>query len=92
MLTLSLMGHTFEVPCQPEEKDALIDAATLLEDKLELVSGLRGESKVLMVALNMCYDQIKLKKETTEYCEKLDLQLTKCMSEMIESDKIESKK
>ncbi len=92
MLTLSLMGHTFEVPCQPEEKEKLIDAATMLEEKLEMVAGLRGESKVLMVALNMCYDYLQLKSETTQYCENLDEQLAQRMNEMLETNNSEKNK
>ena len=76
------MGHTFEVPCQADEKEKLIDAATMLEEKLEQVSGLKGESKVLMVALNMCYDYLKLKSSTVQYCENLDEQLAQRMNEM----------
>lgn len=79
------MGHTFEVPCQPEEKEQLIDAATMLEEKLEQVGGLKGESKVLMVALNMCYDYLNLKSDTVQYCENLDEQLAKRMDELQDS-------
>lgn len=86
MLTLSIMGRTFEVPCQPEEKETLIDAATMLEEKLEQVSGLKEESKALMVGLNMCYDYLKLKSATVQYCENLDKQLAECMNEMYEDE------
>ncbi|PLA75470.1 cell division protein ZapA [Hydrogenovibrio sp. SC-1] len=75
MLTLSLMNHTFEVPCAPEDRELLIEAATLLEDKLDQVSNLQGESKVLMVALNLCYDYLQMKQDTTQYCLRLDQQL-----------------
>ena len=89
MLTLSIMGHTFDVPCQPEEKERLIDAATMLEEKLEQVSGLKGESKALVVALNMCYDYLKLKDDTVQYCENLDKQLAKRMDETHSNSKPE---
>ncbi|NCN44871.1 MAG: cell division protein ZapA [Piscirickettsiaceae bacterium CG_4_10_14_3_um_filter_44_349] len=75
MLTLSLMNHTFEVPCEPEDREMLIEAATLLEDKLEQAPNLKGESKVLMVALNLCYDYLQLKQDTSQYCLRLDQQL-----------------
>lgn len=92
MLTLSLMNHTFEVPCKPEEKERLIDAATMLEEKLERVSRLKGESKVLMVALNMCYDYLNLKDDTTQYCEKIDHELAQRMNEIIEKNQPINKK
>ncbi|PIW57507.1 MAG: cell division protein ZapA, partial [Piscirickettsiaceae bacterium CG12_big_fil_rev_8_21_14_0_65_44_934] len=72
---LSLMNHTFEVPCEPEDREMLIEAATLLEDKLEQAPNLKGESKVLMVALNLCYDYLQLKQDTSQYCLRLDQQL-----------------
>lgn len=75
MLKLTLMKHTFEVRCEPEEKERLIEAATLLEDKLDQVTSLRGESKVLMVALNQFYDYLRLKADTEHYCHHLEQQL-----------------
>lgn len=85
MLTLSLMNHTFEVPCEPEERDRLIEAATMLEDKLEQVTLLKGESKVLMVALNLCYDYLQMKDETNQYCLRLDDQLEDAMNQIAQN-------
>lgn len=84
MLSLSLMNHTFEVPCAPEDREMLIEAATLLEDQLEQVSNLKGESKVLMVALNLCYDYLQMKQDTTQYCLRLDQQLASMGSDSID--------
>ncbi|GAB6069990.1 hypothetical protein JCM30760_10870 [Thiomicrorhabdus hydrogeniphila] len=75
MLTLTLMNHTFEIPCEAHERDKLIEAATLLEDKLDQLPGLKGESKVLMVALNLCFDYLQLKEDTTQYSLRLENQL-----------------
>ncbi|KUJ75782.1 hypothetical protein AVO42_10910 [Thiomicrospira sp. XS5] len=85
MLTLSLMNHTFEVPCEPEDHERLIEAATLLEDKLDQVTTLKGESKVLMVALNLCYDYLQMKQDTTQYCLRLDDQLEDAMTQIANS-------
>ncbi|MDR9498659.1 MAG: cell division protein ZapA [Hydrogenovibrio sp.] len=74
-LKLTLMNHSFEVPCKQEDKDKLIEAATLLEDKLDQVTSLKGESKVLMVALNLCYDYLSLKQDTEQYCLRLEDQV-----------------
>ena len=75
MLTLTLMNHTFEIPCEAHEREKLIEAATLLEDKLDQLPALKGESKVLMVALNLCFDYLQLKDDTTQYSLRLEDQL-----------------
>lgn len=80
MLTLTLMNHTFEIPCKEEDKSKLIEAATLLEDKLEQMEGLRGESKVLMVALNLCYDYLQMKNDILRYCAHLDQQMEEVLN------------
>ncbi|HHS99403.1 MAG TPA: cell division protein ZapA [Thiomicrospira sp.] len=82
MLTLTLMNHTFEIPCEPHERDKLIEAATLLEDKLDQVPGLKGESKVLMVALNLCFDYLQLKEDTTQYSLRLEDQLDNVINQV----------
>lgn len=82
MLTLTLMNHTFEIPCEPHERDKLIEAATLLEDKLDQVPGLKGESKVLMVALNLAFDYLQLKDDTTQYSLRLEDQIDSVMNQV----------
>lgn len=82
MLTLTLMNHTFHVPCTEEDKPRLIEAATLLEDKLDQVDALKGESKVLMVALNLCYDYLSLKDDATQYCSNLDTQVEDILNQV----------
>lgn len=89
MLTLTLMNHTFNVPCEPEDKEKLIEAATLLEDKLDQVTTLKGESKVLMVALNMCYDYLQLKNDSDQLCLHLESQLDEIMTDMATANKTE---
>jgi cell division protein ZapA len=76
------MNHTFEIPCEESEKAQLIEAATVLEDKLDQLKGLRGESKVIMVALNLCYDYLQMKNDTLQYCLHLDDQIDQTMQEI----------
>ncbi len=83
MLKIFLMDNEFKVPCEKEEEDALIQAATMLEDQLEQASGRNNENKALMVALNICYDYIQLKNDTMQYCENLDEQLTQRIVETV---------
>jgi cell division protein ZapA len=73
------MNHTFEIPCDAEEKVRLIEAATLLEDKLDQVPGLKGESKILMMALNLCYDYLQLKQDTTQQTHTLEERVEQIM-------------
>lgn len=82
MLKLTFMNHQFQVPCKEEDKAQLIEAATLLEEKLDQVQNLKGESKVLMVALNLCFDYLQLKQDTTQYTLRLDDQLEEVMSQI----------
>lgn len=82
MLTLTLMNHTFEIPCEPEEKEGLIEAATLIEDRLEQLPSLKGESKVLMVALNLAYEHLQMKDQTVQYTLHLEEQIDNTMQQL----------
>ena len=73
------MNHNFEIPCEPEERARLIEAATLIEDRLEQAIGLKGESKALMVALNLAYDHLQMKEETVQYTLHLEEQVDTVM-------------
>lgn len=84
MLHLTLMNHHFEVPCEDGEREALVEAATLLEDKLDQVTHLKGENKILMVALNLCYDYVQMKRDTMQYSDHLEKQLEGLMQNLIE--------
>jgi len=86
-ITLTLMNHTFNVPCEPEDQEKLIEAATLLEDKLDQVKTLRGESKVIMVALNMCYDYLQLKSDSEQFCLHMESELQEVMTDMATASK-----
>ena len=79
MLNITLMNHNFEIPCEPEERARLIEAATLIEDRLEQAIGLKGESKALMVALNLAYDHLQMKEETVQYTLHLEEQVDTVM-------------
>jgi cell division protein ZapA len=76
------MNHTFEIPCEAEDRERLIEAATLLEDKLDQLPELKGESKVLMMALNLCYDHLQLRDDTTQYTHRLEDQMNTVMNQV----------
>ena len=84
------MNHTFEIPCEAHEREKLIEAATLLEDKLDQLPGLKGESKVLMVALNLCFDYLQLKEDTTQYSLRLEDQLDTVINQVANESKQET--
>ena len=86
MLTLTLMDHNFEIPCDEGDHERLIEAATLLEDKLDQLPELKGEGKVLMVALNLCYDYLQLKEDTTQYTERVEQQIETVIQQVAQSD------
>ncbi|UQB42991.1 cell division protein ZapA [Thiomicrospira microaerophila] len=80
--TIRLMNHRFEVPCEPEDQAKLEQAADFLDNKLDLVPHLKGETKILMVALNICYDYLQLKKDTLAYTDHLEKQLDRLALEL----------
>lgn len=82
MLNLTLMNHTFEIPCEPEEKERLIEAATLIEERLEQATGLKGEGKILMVALNLAYDHLQMRDETVQYSLHLEDQVDSAIQDL----------
>lgn len=86
LLKLTLMNHSFQVPCKEADKAQLIEAATLLEDKLEQVQTLKGENKALMVALNVCFDYIQLKQDTAQYTLRLDGQIEEVMNQITQEN------
>ena len=90
MLTLTLMNHTFEIPCEAEDRERLIEAATLLEDKLDQLPDLKGEGKVLMMALNLCYDYLQLRDDTTQYTLRLEDQMDTVLNHVANNNGTES--
>lgn len=82
MLKLTLMNHNFQIPCEEEDKALLIEAATLLEEKLDQVPSLKGESKILMVSLNLCFEYLQMKKDAYQYSLRLDEQIEEVMSQI----------
>jgi len=90
VLTLTLMNHTFEIPCEAEDRERLIEAATLLEDKLDQLPDLKGEGKILMMALNLCYDYLHLREDTTQYTLRLEDQMNTVMKHVASNNSTEN--
>ena len=80
MLSLKIMNHAFEIDCGPEDYDSLTKAAELLEEKIdEMPAMMKNERKLLLVALNICYDYLTLKEESLKSSEKIETQLTQLL-------------
>lgn len=84
------MNHTFEIPCEAEDRERLIEAATLLEDKLDQLPELKGEGKVLMMALNLCYDYLQLRDDATQYTLRLEDQMDTVMNHVASNKSTEN--
>ena len=84
------MNHTFEIPCEAEDRERLIEAATLLEDKLDQLPDLKGEGKILMMALNLCYDYLQLRDDTTQYTLRLEDQMDTVINHVASNNSSES--
>lgn len=82
MLTLTLLDSTFEFDCEDHERERLIEAATMLEDKLDQLPNMKEKNKILMTALNLCFDYLKLKDDTVQYSLRLEDQLDTVMNQV----------
>ena len=63
-LDIKLQGKEYRVACAPEERDALIAAASFLDAKLSEISELTkssGERLAVMVALNISHELLALR-------------------------------
>ena len=70
-MTVHILGKEYQVACPPEERDALISSAALLDEKMREI---RGAGKIVgldriavLAALNLANDVVKLNNaETTD--------------------------
>ena len=63
-LDIKLQGKEYRVACAPEERDALIAAASFLDAKLSEIAELTkssGERLAVMVALNISHELLALR-------------------------------
>ncbi len=63
-LDIRLMGREYRVVCPPEERDALVAAASLLEGKMKEIAGATkstGERLAVMAALNIAHQLLARK-------------------------------
>lgn len=69
-LTVTLLGHAYQVACPPEDRDIIRKAAAYLDRQLRLArekSRLGGNERVaLMVAVNLAAEVIRLQKSLAD--------------------------
>ncbi|THF63990.1 cell division protein ZapA [Pseudothauera nasutitermitis] len=61
-LDIRLLGKEYQVACRPEERDALLAAVALLDDRLAEVArrtGSSGERLAIMTALNIVHEHLQ---------------------------------
>lgn len=61
-LDISLLGKEYQVGCKPEERDGLLAAVALLDQKLKDVAGRTGsagERLAIMAALNIAHEYLQ---------------------------------
>lgn len=80
MVSLTIMNHTFELQCASEEQASLVAAAQTLQAKLnEMPASMPNERKVLLVALNICYDYLTLKDESLKNSEGIEQKINQLL-------------
>ena len=70
-LELTLLGKTYQVKCPPESAELLQSSADYLNGKLDEIHhnsrAMSADRLAMMAALNICYELLALKKETSSY-------------------------
>lgn len=81
-LDITLNNHTFRVPVAPEDEERLIEAATLVDRKLQEAPGRTGELRALTVALNLAYDLLLVKERSRATTRQVDKTLEQVMQQL----------
>lgn len=90
MLSLTIMNHAFDIECSPEDHDSLQKAADILNKKInEMPASMKNERKIILVALNICYDYLVLKEESLSNSENIEKQLGKLI-ELLQNNHLEN--
>ncbi|WP_298168061.1 cell division protein ZapA [Acidithiobacillus sp.] len=75
-VTITLLGQSYQVPCQPEEQVLLLEAVALLNQQLEATRAggrtIGKERTALMVAVNLAADLQRARQELQARDDQLD--------------------
>lgn len=79
---IKILGITYQISCEPGEREALIESANLLDERLTKMregSRLSLEQASMMVALNFAGDYLKAKREAEKDTLQLEQKLRNLM-------------
>lgn len=86
-LDIKLQGKDYRVACAPEEREALLAAASFLDAKMNEIAGITkstGERLAVMVALNISHELLALRKSPSKAMT-VDAEVAKRRIEAIEA-------
>lgn len=64
LLDISLLGREYRVSCLPDEREALLKAASYVDEKMREIRGKTqsgGEKLAVMTALNIAHELLQMK-------------------------------
>ena len=64
LLDITLFGREYRVSCQPDERDALLKAASYVDEEMRAIRGKTqsgGEKLAVMTALNIAHELLQMK-------------------------------
>lgn len=84
---IKILGVKYQISCEPGEEKALLESATLLDERLAKMreqSRLSIEQASMMVALNLAHDLLKAKREVEESEDKIQRKLESLLAKIDE--------
>lgn len=86
-LDIKLRGKDYRVACAPEEREALLAAASFLDAKMNEIAGItrsNGERLAVMVALNISHELLALR-QSPDKAAAVDVEVAKRRIKTIEA-------
>lgn len=85
-ITVAILDHEYQFACQPEERKALREAATYLDERMRAIRGagrlMSLERIAVMTALNLSDELLKLQKNEQTRKEKVDSRIHLLVTEL----------
>ena len=80
MINVTILGNSLQIPCEGEDCEQLQKSIALLENKLEHIpDNMRNESRLILLAINLCYDYLRLKNESLEFNQTMESNLLRLL-------------
>ena len=75
-VTVSILDKEYRVACPPGERQALVDSAALLNERMETIRGqgkiISGERLAVIAGLNLAADLLRSRDEQEHYIQSVD--------------------